>query len=147
MLVLVKALPHDSRIGETVCCAGVTEDRQWRRQFPIRFRHLKDSKFSRWQWIEYDWRRPSDDHRPESRRVDEDSIKVSETMPERERARFLAPILVGGPKEAAAKGKSLTLVRPENVELRCRRKPPEQIEAERRSFLTPQPSIHYSTKS
>ena len=72
VLVLVKALPHvGDRHGETVCCAGVTETGEWRRQFPVHFRTLEE-KFRRWQWIDYDWRKPKDDQRPESRRVQED---------------------------------------------------------------------------
>lgn len=134
VLILVKALPHDSRIGETVCCAGVTEDLQWRRQFPIRFRHLKDKKFQRWQWIDYSWRRPSDDRRAESRRVDEESIVPGGVIPPAERAGFLTPLIVGSTKEAAARGQSLALIRPEDVQFSCRRKDAAQIAAERRIF-------------
>jgi len=133
-LVLVKALPHDSKIGETVCCAGVTEDLQWRRQFPIRFRHLKDKKFGRWQWIEYDWRKPSDDLRSESRRVQEDSIRPGGVMPPKERARFLSPLVVGSVKEAAERGCSLALIRPRDVRFSCIKKTIAQVEAERASF-------------
>ena len=76
VLMLVKALPHvGERHGEMVCCAGVTLDRKWRRQFPIKFRELGDEKFKRWQWIAYDWREPgSDDRRIESQRVQEGTI-------------------------------------------------------------------------
>ena len=75
VLILVKALPHvGQRHGETVCCAGVTADGKWRRQYPIHFRRLKD-QFKRWQWIEYYWIAPGpDDRRRESRRVQEDTI-------------------------------------------------------------------------
>jgi hypothetical protein len=134
VLILVKALPHDSRIGETVCCAAVTEDLQWRRQFPIRFRHLKDKKFQRWQWIDYSWRRPSDDRRTESRRVDEGSIVPGKTLPHAKRAPFLSPMIVEGTKQAASRGQSLALVRPEEIEFLCRRKDATQVAAERRSF-------------
>ncbi len=68
--VLVKALPHaGKRHGEAVCCAGVTADGEWRRQYPIHFRKLQ-TQFSRWDWIEYDWITPTgEDRRAESRRV------------------------------------------------------------------------------
>src|SRR5258708_36962068 len=51
-VVLVKALPQPSKTyGETVCCAGVTAEGQWKRLFPVRFRHLRgDSSFSRWDF-------------------------------------------------------------------------------------------------
>lgn len=133
-LVLVKALPHDSKIGETVCCAGVTPEGEWRRQYPIRFRHLRDKKFVRWQWIEYEWTAPKDDQRVESRRVLEDTIQPGPLMPKAERARFLAPLVVGSVAEAAASGKSLALIRPCEVSLTCRKKSREDLEKERKSF-------------
>jgi hypothetical protein len=85
VLVLVKALPHPGKShGETVCCAGVTVDGHWRRQYPIHFRQLQH-RFSRWQWVEYEYVLPKDDKRSESRRVQEDTLQVFAEMPERER--------------------------------------------------------------
>ncbi|CAA7624736.1 conserved hypothetical protein [Magnetospirillum sp. LM-5] len=133
-LVLVKALPHDSKVGETVCCAGVTEKREWRRQFPIRFRHLKEKKFSRWQWIEYQWRTPGTDKRSESRRVQEDSIIPGDVLPLNKRAEFLDPLVVGSVEVAVQRGQSLALIRPRDVRFVCRKKTVEEIETERASF-------------
>ena len=50
IIILVKALPQPSKQhGETVCCAGVTAQGQWKRLFPVRYRHLGgDSSFGRW---------------------------------------------------------------------------------------------------
>lgn len=134
MLVLVKALPHvGERHGETVCCAGVTLDGEWRRQYPIHFRRLRD-QFARWQWIEYDWVAPgNEDRRRESRRVQEDTIRVGDEMPERERASFLSSLVMGSTDEAAAKGMSLALVRPAKTRFRSKAKTLEQIEQERRA--------------
>jgi hypothetical protein len=136
VLIIVKALPQvGERHGETVCCAGITLDGQWRRQYPVHFRRLRDNQFKRWQWIEYDWIAPgADDKRRESRRVQEDTIQVGEMMPEKERARFLAPIITGSTAEAASKGMSLTLVRPTRSRFRWRAKTAEQIEEERRGY-------------
>lgn len=135
VLVLVKALPHvGQRHGETVCCAGVTPGGEWRRQYPIHFRRLQ-AQFTRWQWIEYDWLAPgADDRRKESRRVQEDTIQPFGVMPQRQRAQFLEPILTGSTAEAASRGMSLTLVRPNNVRFRWRAKSEEQIAEERRAY-------------
>ena len=113
VLVLVKALPHaGKKHGETVCCAGVTEDGEWRRQYPVHFRRLKD-QFGRWDWIEYDWIKPGgEDRRLESRRVQEDTIKRHGDIPERERAQFLNRIIVPSTEVAASLGHSLALIRP-----------------------------------
>lgn len=49
------------------------------RLYPIRYRHLpKDRQFERFDLIEMDAERPRGDPRPESRHVDEDSIRIVE---------------------------------------------------------------------
>jgi hypothetical protein len=135
VLILVKALPHaGQRHGETVCCAGLTADGKWRRQYPIHFRRLKD-QFKRWQWIEYDWIAPgSNDRRWESRRVQEDTIQLGGVMPSGQRVAFLEPIVTSSTAAAAAKGMSLTLVRPANVRFRWSAKTQEQIAEERSTY-------------
>lgn len=117
-----------------MCCAGVTEHGEWRRQFPIRFRHLQDKKFRRWQWIEYKWRLPKDDVRHESRRVEEETIITGELMPERERAGFLAPIFDNSTTEAETKNRSLAIIRPKNVRFSWRHKSESEIEKERQQY-------------
>lgn len=133
-LVLVKALPHvGQRQGETVCCAGVTEDGRWVRQYPIHFRRLEE-KFGRWNWIEYDWIPARDDPRPESQRVQEESIQIVSEMPARERAGFLAPFVLPSTDEAARRGRTLTLIRPRNVRFSWNRKTNAQIAEERQAY-------------
>lgn len=134
VLILVKALPHvGEKHGETVCCAGVTENGEWRRQYPIHFRNLK-SKFKRWQWIEYDWILPRDDARSESRRVQEDTIAIEGEMPSSQRARFLAPIVVRSTDEAVARNQTLALIRPKNVRFHFHKKTAEDIKKEREAY-------------
>ena len=112
--ILVKALPQRSaKHGETVCCAGVTPDGEFKRLFPIRFRHLSDdSSFKRWGWVSFKYRLPTRDRRPESCHVMEDTIKVDGKMPRKDRALFLNRLVSGSAAAAAAEGKSLALVRP-----------------------------------
>lgn len=136
VLVLVKALPHaGERHGETVCCAGVTESGEWRRQFPIHFRTLRE-RFGRWQWIEYAWRKPKDDPRPESRRVQEDAIVPGHQMPETERAGFLERVIVPSTDVAAERGQTLALIRPANVRFRHEKKGRQEIENERQAYAS-----------
>lgn len=78
ILVTVKAYPNPSRkYGETVCVAGIDIDTHgWVRLYPIPFRDLdEDKKFKKYTIIELKASRPKDDRRPESFRVDVDSIK------------------------------------------------------------------------
>ncbi len=134
VLILVKALPHvGEKHGETVCCAGVTENGEWRRQYPIHFRNLK-SKFKRWQWIEYDWILPRDDARSESRRVQEDTIAIEGEMPSSQRARFLAPIVVRSTDEAVARNQTLALIRPKDVRFHFHKKTAKDIKKEREAY-------------
>lgn len=136
VIVLVKALPQPSkRYGETVCCAGVTVDRTWKRLFPIRFRHLKgESSFNRWDWIKFDYRHPTTDNRVESCHVYEESIVVDGKLPKAERARLLNPMIVGSARDAMKQGHSLGLIRPQNARFIAKRKSAKKVEEEREAF-------------
>jgi hypothetical protein len=84
ILVVVKTYPNPSQTyGETVCCAGVDLDTsRWVRMYPITFRRLVDRQFKKYQAIECLATSPRGDNRPESLRVDQDSITfVGDPMP------------------------------------------------------------------
>lgn len=134
--ILVKALPQRSTAhGETVCCAGVTARGEFKRLYPVRFRHLSDeSTFKRWDWVDFKYREPRSDRRPESCHVMEDTIRVSGRMPDRDHAGFLSPLVSESLAEAAAAGKSLALIRPRNTEFYFKKKTKEKIEKERRTY-------------
>lgn len=131
-MILAKAFPLPGALhGETVCCAGVTREGEWRRQYPVPFRRLKDS-FERWQWIEYKYKLPdpSKDKRPESRRVQEDTIIPKGKIKKNERARFLEKIIVPSTRCASELGLSLALVRPHNVKIKIQEKEKTELEEE-----------------
>lgn len=134
--ILVKALPQRSAThGETVCCAGVTADGQFKRLFPVRFRHLSDdSSFGRWDWVDFNYRVPTSDKRAESCHVWENSIRKDGQMPERDRAPFLNRLVSASVKDAAECGMSLALIRPRNAQFYIKKKKPEDIDQERRTF-------------
>lgn len=123
-IILVKAWPQPSqKYGETVCCAGVTPEGEWRRLFPIRFRHLTGAaQFSRWDIVQYRPERPNDDTRMESRRVDEPTLAVVRKMQPRAREGFFDQLFRGSITEAADRGESLTLIRPKTLKFRARLK-------------------------
>ena len=129
----MKAWPQPSqKYGETVCCAGVTPEGQWRRLYPVRYRHLTgDAQFSRWDVVEYRWRRPRDDLRKESRRVEEQSLRLVSKMAQRERAGFFDRLLRPSYAAAAEQGESLALVRPSGVRFRWKAKKTAEVENER----------------
>ena len=135
-VVLIKALPQPSRTyGETVCCAGLTAEGQWKRLFPVRFRHLKgENSFSRWDWVRFNYRAPTRDTRAESCHIYEDSIVIDGSLPARERSRLLTPLITGSAIEAMDLGRSLTLVRPRNTRFIAKRKSVADLAEEREAY-------------
>lgn len=78
VLPLVKAYPNLSRkYGEVSCIAGLDLDTgRWIRLYPVPFRSLEDKqKFRKYEPIRARVRRRREDRRPESWRVDADSIE------------------------------------------------------------------------
>ena len=131
--ILVKAQPHrSSKYFETVCCAGIGRDGKWRRQYPVPFRILNDGqKFRRWDWIEYNFVKSSDDRRSESQKVLPESLKVGKKLRKAERARFLNPLVRTSFAQADSLGESLTLLRPQKLELAWVEKSASEIASER----------------
>jgi len=99
LLVLAKTYPTVSRKYEhLVCIAGLTEDNEWRRIYPVPWQLFwtgSEQKFKKKTWIEYKLEsdKPSD-RRPESRKIDWNSIKVLEEEDFREIKRRLDENLV-----------------------------------------------------
>jgi len=131
-LVLVKAYPQPSqKYDETVCCAGITTSGEFLRLYPIRYRHLPASKqFDRWDVIEFEGKRSPDDHRPESRHINEDTICIVQgraQTDEAQRVRMWAPhvaqSLVALRQENQGSSRSLGIIRPDpgSVKFRARK--------------------------
>lgn len=120
--VLVKAFPqHSEKYEETVCCAGVTDDNRLIRLYPITYRRLpKEHQFNRFDLIEALLTKASNDSRPESYRVDHDSIKViehSNGLNDENKVRLWQPHIATSLSELQdehkAKGRSLGIIRPD----------------------------------
>lgn len=77
VLIVVKTYPTPAKKGvEVSCTAGVTEDGQWIRLFPIPYRFLdREKRFDKYQRIEVEVAKSSDP-RPESYEINVDSLKV-----------------------------------------------------------------------
>ena len=86
VLILVKTYPAIStKYGETVCTAGITEDGNWVRIYPIPFRKINyKTRFKKYEWIEADLIENQSDFRPESfRPVDYEKIHaIDEIKPD-----------------------------------------------------------------
>jgi hypothetical protein len=134
-LILVKAFPQPSqKYEETVCCAGVNAQGEFVRLYPIRYRHLPPEKrFERWDVLEYEATRPTDDWRPESRHVNENSIRIVQSKAQtndEQRVRLWAPhvseSLSALKEENKATEKSLGIIRPDpgTIKFKARRLSP-----------------------
>jgi hypothetical protein len=77
LLILTKTYPSPStQSRETTCVAAVNSHGEMRRLFPVPYRFLDGSaQFKKWEWITARVAVPDRDHRPESRRIDADSIE------------------------------------------------------------------------
>ncbi len=137
--ILVKPFPqHSTKYEETVCCAGVTEDGPaFLRLFPIRFRRLpREHQFERFDLVEMTITKATD-HRAESYRVDEDSIrllekgdKLSDASKVRLWKPFIAPSLTALMQDNKATGRSLGIIKPDPGSLKFRIKPATQSDKE-----------------
>lgn len=83
ILILAKTYPNpSSKYIETTCIAGINDQGEMRRLYPVSFRFLeKNVQFKKWQWIGVDVAKATRDHRPESFKViDRDSIEALEFL-------------------------------------------------------------------
>jgi len=137
-VVIIKAAPHvGERHGETVCCAAIDLYGNWLRLYPISFRSLeKGQKFSRWDRIRFKWRKPSDDRRLESRRVEQQSIEIVGSLKQADRSKFLANSIVTSLERERTEGRSLALLMPKVKRFWFNRKANEDLEVELQQFAT-----------
>ncbi len=135
-VVIIKAAPQPSqRHGETVCCAGVDLQGHWLRLYPISFRTLEEGqKFGRWDRIKFKWRKPIDDRRTESRRVDHNSIRIVGELNKSERQRFLGGKIVTSLEREGIAGRSLALLKAKILKFIIEKKPDAELEQEFRRF-------------
>ena len=136
VIILVKAFPQPSvNHIETVCCAGITESGEFKRLFPIRYRNLgKDSAFNRWDWVSFEYRKPTRDPRRESCRVIEERIKIDGHLSERSRSVFLNRYVSQSVESAAKSGKSLALIRPIEPTFVIKEKKISDLEKEKEKY-------------
>jgi hypothetical protein len=132
-MILIKALPHrSSNYFETVCCAGIGTDGKWRRLYPVPYRILQaDQRFGRWNWIEYGFTSPKNDIRYESQKIIPESIIVTKKVSGSQKFQNVRSLIRGSLDEANAKGDSLTLIRPSEVQFKWRAKTETQLSVER----------------
>lgn len=123
VVVLIKAAPEiGKKHGETVCVAGIDRYGKWHRLYPVPFRDLtQEQRFKRWDIVRVRWRRPPDDDRVESKRIEPTGLKIVGQVHERERPALVSRALVESIEQEAAAGRSLALIRPSRPTFQIRR--------------------------
>jgi hypothetical protein len=83
ILITVRTYPTPARRGvEVSCTAGITDNSEWVRLYPIPYRSLdEDRQFVKYQWIEAAIIKARSDTRPESYTPNLDSIKTFDIVP------------------------------------------------------------------
>lgn len=84
VLITVRTYPVPATKSiEVSCTAGITEDGKWIRLFPIQYRFLDyDKRFRKYQYIQASVTKSTSDIRPESYKIDTDTIQIlSEVIP------------------------------------------------------------------
>jgi hypothetical protein len=99
VLIAVRTYPVPAQKNiEVSCTAGVTSDGEWIRLFPVPYRFLDyDKRFAKYQWIDVSVTKSSQDPRPESYKLNVDTIRVREELSTsngwRKRKEILQPLM------------------------------------------------------
>jgi hypothetical protein len=82
VLITIRTYPIPAKTGiEVSCTAGITDEGQWIRLFPLPYRFLqRDQRFKKYQWIDVSVMKATSDIRPESYKLNIDTIKVGDTV-------------------------------------------------------------------
>lgn len=87
ILVFIKTYPeYSSRYTETVCTGGIVADsKKLIRLYPIAYRYLSGEKqFKKYQWIKGAIRKSTEDNRPESFNIKNESLELGRVLGTRE---------------------------------------------------------------
>ena len=154
ILILVKAYPERSiKYGSAICMAGLTEDQEWIRIYPIDYNYfIKKLKFKKFTWIEAEVQKAREKlMRKESYKVKRETIKkVSDSLADvignkeekekiwEERKKLVIPMLSNSIAELRESWKvdktSLGLIKPKLSDFLFR-KPIEEIKIEHEKTL------------
>lgn len=132
ILVLVKAAPNWSKKHKTyeICTAGVSETNGWRRLYPFPEINMIKKGVRVWDIIQVETTGPSDDVRPESRRIKPESIVVIDGIQDRkERRKILDKLSEPSLENALNEKRTLTLIKPKIEVFNIKKRPPEPKQA------------------
>jgi len=115
LVILVEAAPNWSTKYEKyeICTGGVSEDGKWRRLYPFPEDIVVRQEIHRWDVIEVESTKATDDPRQESRKIKLDSIRKVDRIEDKEERRKLIDRIVEPSLDIPIQEKrTMTLVRP-----------------------------------
>ena len=82
VLVTIRTYPIPAQTGiEVSCTGGITDDGKWIRLFPVPYRFMEtDKRFRKYQWIDVNVIKSSSDIRPESYKLNIDTINIGKSI-------------------------------------------------------------------
>jgi hypothetical protein len=98
VLIVVRTYPAPARSTiEASCTAAISDDGQWVRMFPVPARLMEhDKRFAKWQWIDVSLLKAPGDSRPESYKLNPDSIVIGDSIGRqdgwRDRRNLISPL-------------------------------------------------------
>lgn len=131
VLVLVKAAPvWSTKYNEyEICVAGISEDEGWRRLYPFPEDVMLKKGIQIWDLIKVETTNPSDDPRPESRRIKAESIqKIGHIDDRQERRNFLEKTAERSLSIPMNQKRTMTLIRPKIDSFNIRKREGEMIQ-------------------
>lgn len=117
ILITVRTYPNlSTKYRETVCTGGINDRGEWRRLYPVPFRHLDDDKQYRTYDVVTVKLGDNPDGRPESRRPDAATLKVIDHIKSwPARREWIIPTAVGSMNELRQTDRTLAPVRVRDV--------------------------------
>jgi len=145
VLITVKAYPNTSRTyKESVCAAGIDVGRsEWVRLYPIPFRDLeKEKRFKKYSIVEIEVSKPKKDNRPESFKVNNDSIKILDLINTdkdwERRKRIILPTSSNSMCEILDKSKtenkSMGMFKPHKIKFEYKRRSKEEMKKRQKDY-------------
>jgi hypothetical protein len=131
VLVLVKAAPNWSTKYKEyqICTAGVSQDGGWRRLYPFPEDIILRKNIRVWDVIEVEVKRTLHDPRPESRKINAETVKVIDRLEDRkERKKFLMEISNFSLEAPVKERRTLAVIKPQIVDFKIKKSVPEVVQ-------------------
>ena len=133
--IIVRALSEHSgaKPDALVTCLAITDAGEWVRLYPITVPKGKVANdFKRWDRVRFSWLASKDDARPESRKVDMQTVALIGELAAEKRQELLDKLTISNMYDATQKGYTLVLLRPRKVMFAVRKKNPVEVGEEKR---------------